>query len=210
MSVFASISRPAFSWADVAGRLVLVEPTSVDPSYTSKYTDDAGNPRVITVVHATVSILDDPQQPGVAYPDVIVFPAALVSVLARNVGQLVLARVGKGEARNGRKAPWIFVEPTDADVATGESFLAWRAGQQPQQTPQQPTHASVRTEPQVPMPTGQFEARLARQHERSNQQAAAAAAQDPATHPQVEAPAAPPMPTATVPAGWHPTDAAPF
>lgn len=77
-------------------------------------------------VEADVAVLDGPHK-GDTYSDVLVFPLVLQGQL-RGL-DLVLGRLGKGVAKAGQKPPWQLTDPTEADEATGERYLAYTAAQ---------------------------------------------------------------------------------
>lgn len=78
-------------------------------------------------IQANVAVLDGPHK-GAEYDDVLIFPRVLASQLRGDIGgEPILARLGKGEAKPGKSAPWMLKEATDADKAIGEKYEAYAA-----------------------------------------------------------------------------------
>jgi hypothetical protein len=78
-------------------------------------------------IQANVTVLDGPHK-GAEYDDVLIFPRVLASQLRGDIGgDAILARLGKGEAKPGKSAPWMLKEPSDDDRKTGEKFEAYAA-----------------------------------------------------------------------------------
>ena len=106
---------------DFDGHLLLVTPTEhVESMYTRHGTVD--------VVRANVVVLDG-AQPGHEIPDMLVFQTALKRDLIRvlnGTGKMMLGRLGRGEAKNGKSAPWIFIPGTDEDKTLARQYLAAR------------------------------------------------------------------------------------
>jgi hypothetical protein len=57
------------------------------------------------------------------FADVLVFGAALVPALTDGNDELVVFRLGRGEARGGRSAPWLPWNPTEADLALADAYF---------------------------------------------------------------------------------------
>jgi uncharacterized 2Fe-2S/4Fe-4S cluster protein (DUF4445 family) len=62
---------------------------------------------------------------GFNHESVLFFNVALKNALKTKIGQKVLARIGQGQAKPGKSAPWILVDATgDADaVAKANAFI---------------------------------------------------------------------------------------
>lgn len=104
-------------WTDHEGHLLVVEPLeAVTGIQTSFGTADA--------VRANVHVIDG--QPA-TYEDTLIFPKILASQVRPKVGQKVIGRLTRGQAKPGQSAPWLLAEATDADVQAG---VAWLAQQQ--------------------------------------------------------------------------------
>lgn len=106
---------------DFVGVLMLVKPTEyIESMDTSIGTTD--------VVRADVALLDG-DRAGDQIEDMLVFQTALKRDLTRVLDgdpskPFVLARLGKGQAKKGKSAPFIFNQPEDEDVAIARAFLA--------------------------------------------------------------------------------------
>jgi hypothetical protein len=63
---------------------------------------------------------------GHTHESVLFFNVALKNALKTKIGQKVLARIGQGQAKAGKSAPWILIDATgDADaVAKANAFIA--------------------------------------------------------------------------------------
>lgn len=67
-------------------------------------------------VAVDITVFDGGTADATSYEDVLLFGTVIVGQLAPQVGGKVLGRVGKGEARNGNQAPWMLLDPSDADM----------------------------------------------------------------------------------------------
>lgn len=76
-------------------------------------------------IRADVTVLDGPQA-GKEYPDALIFPRVLQGQLRSRLGQLVLGRLTKGEAKPGKNAPWMLAAATPQDTQLAEQHLARR------------------------------------------------------------------------------------
>jgi hypothetical protein len=63
---------------------------------------------------------------GYSHESVLFFNVALKNALKTKIGQKVLARIGQGQAKAGKSAPWILIDATgDAEaVAKANAFIA--------------------------------------------------------------------------------------
>lgn len=108
-------------WADHNGALMLFEVLGTKEGIATQHgTADA--------VAVNVAVLDGDHK-GDQHRDVLVFPKVLCSQLRPSVGQKVLGRLGQGERKAGKSAPWMLLAPTEADVATAQKFEAYVAKQ---------------------------------------------------------------------------------
>lgn len=78
---------------------------------------------VSDAVRADVHVVDGPLA-GEYNADVLLFPRVLQGQLKGRVGQKVLGRLGRGEAKPGKNAPWLLEEATPADTQLGVAYLA--------------------------------------------------------------------------------------
>lgn len=102
------------------GELLLVKPTEVIEEM------DTQIGRAENVVRADVSILTG-DEAGETKEDMLIFQLALkrslLKVLDGN-NPYLLGRLGKGKAKAGKSAPYIFETPDEEDVALARKFLA--------------------------------------------------------------------------------------
>ena len=57
-------------------------------------------------------------------------PSCSSASSARAMGEMVIGRLGKGNAKPGQSPPWTLAAATDADKAVGERYLAYAAQQE--------------------------------------------------------------------------------
>ena len=94
--------------ADLEGHVLVVEPIEYLPSVITEYGDT-------DAIQVTVHDISE----KTSYDDVRFFGSALIATLKRNIGKKVLAKMGKGEAKPGKSAPWILI-----DLTTNEKAVA--------------------------------------------------------------------------------------
>ncbi len=99
---------------DVLGHLLIVRPTEL-------------RPQVPTSFGATDAIVCDVADldANTIATNVMWFPKVLVGSLTSNVGKLVLARMGQGQAKPGQSAPWILTPESSnpQSVERAQKFL---------------------------------------------------------------------------------------
>lgn len=130
---FAPPAPPGESipWKELAGALLLIEPKSFETGIQTSYgASDA--------VRADVAALDGPLG-GTEFNDTLVFPKVLQGQLKSRTGQIVLGRLGQGQAKPGQSAPWMLEEATPQDVELGKQ---WLARKQPQPAAAAPAAAA--------------------------------------------------------------------
>jgi len=115
--------RPASSsgirWEEHLGRLLLIEPHSVETEVRTVHGErDA--------VRADVTVLDGPDAPVVCN-DTLIFPSVLISQTRSKIGRRVLGRLSQGVAKSGQKPPWTLTEYTEADATVASRYLANRS-----------------------------------------------------------------------------------
>jgi hypothetical protein len=81
-----------------------------------------------TPIRADLAVLDG-EHKGRTYTDTLIFPKVLQGNLRGSIGEMVIGRLGKGQAKAGQSAPWILEAATDADKQVGERYLAHVAAQ---------------------------------------------------------------------------------
>lgn len=89
-------------------------------------------------VRADVAVLDGTTK-GETYNDTLIFPRVLRSQLRDSVGEMVLGRLGQGEAKGGQDPPWLLFTASDDEKKIGERYLTYTAqqavAQQPDESP---------------------------------------------------------------------------
>lgn len=113
-------STPAASsgveWEALNGSLLIIDVAAVEHDVPTVHGVAAN------VVKATITVVDGAKA-GEVMADTLIFPKVLVSALSPRVGHKVLARLGQGEAKPGKSAPWVLTDPTEEDVAKGISAM---------------------------------------------------------------------------------------
>lgn len=84
------------------------------------------------------------------YDDALWFSSALINALKPQIGTKVLARMGQGNAKPGKSAPWILLDATTdaAAVAKANNYLNRLSAPAPT-TPTAPAPASLVDNPEV-------------------------------------------------------------
>lgn len=78
-------------------------------------------------VRADVVVLDGDLK-GTEYNDTLFFPVMLRGQLKGLVGDadpVALGRLGQGDAKPGKSAPWMLLAPTEADFEVGRKYAAY-------------------------------------------------------------------------------------
>lgn len=117
---FAAPAPPGsgIKWEDLAGRLLLIEPSAVKAGIKTAYGES-------DAVVADIAILDGDAK-GDTYPEALVFPKVLQGQLKSKLDEKVLGRLGQGTAKPGQSPPWILEEATAADYDIGTRYLEYR------------------------------------------------------------------------------------
>jgi hypothetical protein len=101
------------------GRLLLITPTGYDEDIDTVHgKKDA--------VRANVVVIDE-KSPGESerHDDVLIFQGNLIGATKRYVGKgMVVGRLGTGEAKPGKNAPWILTTATDDEKTLAKAYLA--------------------------------------------------------------------------------------
>jgi hypothetical protein len=120
MSQFAAPAEPSgISYTDLNGALLLIKVHAVEADVPTAFSKPGqANP----AVRADVTVLDG-QSAGERYEDALVFPKVLQGQLKSRVGQLVLGRLGQGQAKPGQSAPWRLNPATSADEQAADQHL---------------------------------------------------------------------------------------
>jgi hypothetical protein len=175
----------------LAGRLLLVYPKE----HTTKTTEAFGEKDVLI---ADIVVLDG-NNAGEELRDAYIFPGMMIGQLKGYIGNPdpALGRLGKGQPKPGKQAPWILADFTDQDaqIATAWVNAHPRGFHRPQpQQQQQPAQTTQYTPQQDPIYTTQQQDPAAAQA--LEQQRAAAALQGQFTQ------AAPPAQQVPAPGGY--------
>lgn len=122
MSEFVSAAPPSggITWADHKGKLLIIEPLSVEAGIQTSF-------GAADAVKANIHVLTGPAE-SEDYPDALVFPKLLASQLKGQIGNKVVGRLGQGVAKPGQSAPWLLEEATADDI---EKAQAWLSKQKP-------------------------------------------------------------------------------
>lgn len=78
-------------------------------------------------VACDVAVLDG-EHKGKTFDDVLIFPKVLVGQLSPAAGTddpVVVGRLGKGEAKPGKSAPWLLLNPSEADLRIASKYEAY-------------------------------------------------------------------------------------
>ena len=108
-------SGGGIQWADSLGRLLLFRVHSLEASIPTSLGDKEA-------VRADITVLDGPDA-GSTHDDALVFPRVLIGQLRPRIGQMVLGRLGQGNAKPGQNAPWTLIDPTPLDKETATKYL---------------------------------------------------------------------------------------
>lgn len=100
------------------GALLIIKPHSVEENIKTSFGDSSA-------VRADLYVVDGPNG-GDAHEDTLLFPKMLQGQLKSRIGQLVIGRLGQGQAKPGQSAPWILQDATAADIAAGAAFWEQR------------------------------------------------------------------------------------
>lgn len=113
--MFDQPSAPSggITWADLKGKLLLIDVLAVEHGITTAFGErDA--------VRANVTVFDAEPE---TYNDTLIFPKLMQSQLRGKVGTKVLGRLGQGQAKPSQSAPWLLDAATADDVAKAEAWV---------------------------------------------------------------------------------------
>jgi hypothetical protein len=101
------------------GKLFVIEPLEVEKGISTVHGEK-------DAVRANVYVLlgKDRQE---EFEDTLIFPKVLQSQTRRQIGSIVVGRLGQGEAKRGQKPPWILAEPTAGDLKKAADFWSARS-----------------------------------------------------------------------------------
>lgn len=103
-------------WGDYSGKLLVVEPLDVEKDVKTVH-------GMSDAVRANVYVLTGPGE-SEDFEDVLIFPRVLQGQTRRRIGELVVGRLGQGEAKKGQNAPWILLEANEKDLKKAQDFVA--------------------------------------------------------------------------------------
>ena len=109
-----SSSTESVKVADLAGALLIIEPIEYKVGIQTVHGET-------DAIEVNLVDLDSNK----TYNNVLFFNVALKNALKAKVGQKVLARIGQGQAKPGKSAPWILNDATNdaAAVAKANAFI---------------------------------------------------------------------------------------
>jgi hypothetical protein len=112
-------SGDSFPVAEAHNHALIIKPTEHIASMTTVHGESAAIK--VDVVDLTT---------GIYHGDVLWFPKVIVGTLSGQVGKLVLAMVGQGEAKPGKSAPWVLQSLTENAeiVAAAEAWITANPG----------------------------------------------------------------------------------
>lgn len=111
----APAEASGIQWEQHKGRLLLIEPKSVETGISTTYGEKEA-------VRADVTVIDAPDAPEV-FADALIFPGVLISQTRSLIGEKVLGRLSQGQAKSGQKPPWRLNDATDDDISIGIRYL---------------------------------------------------------------------------------------
>ena len=107
--------------ADLNGHLLIITPTEYKTGIQTVHGES-------DAVECHLVDLDT----GLTHDSVLFFNVALKSALKQKVGEKVLARIGQGQAKAGKSAPWVLLDATgDADAVAKANAHIGNAGAAP-------------------------------------------------------------------------------
>lgn len=120
MSEFVSASAPSggINWGDLEGKLLVIEPLSVETGIQTAY-------GVTDAVRANVHVITGPGE-SEDHEDALVFPKLLQGQLRSQVGKRVVGRKGRGTAKPGQDAPHVLESATEDDLKKAQEWLEGR------------------------------------------------------------------------------------
>lgn len=106
----------SISWEENKGALLMIKPTGTEET-TTEYGET-------TVVVADIVVLDGPNE-GTKYEQNWIFPKVLQSQTKKyiNTGQIALGRLGQGEKKPGKSAPWMLQDFTPQDAELAQAYI---------------------------------------------------------------------------------------
>ena len=121
--VSAAPGSVGITWEDFEGKLFVIEPLEVEKGLTTVHSKAPGD---TDAVRANVwVVLSKDGSKFETFEDTLIFPRALQGQVRRQIGSIVVGRLGKGEKKPGKNPPWVLAEATPADLKAASAF--WSA-----------------------------------------------------------------------------------
>jgi hypothetical protein len=119
---FSNPSSPAdgFKPADHLEGLLMLRVLAFEEHVPTVHTEPGEKTPAIRV---NVAVLDGATA-GQEFEDTLIFNKVIIGQLRARVGELVLGRLTRGEAKPGKSAPYIIKDATPADIEAGKAFIA--------------------------------------------------------------------------------------
>lgn len=117
----AKPSAGGIDYDPLKGKLLVIEPLVLETGIKTTYTKpgEAGS----DAMRADVYVLTGANTHD-EFLDTLIFPRVLIGQLKRSIGEVVVGRLGQGEAKPGQSAPWVLAEATEQDLAKARAFYA--------------------------------------------------------------------------------------
>ncbi len=117
---FVSANAPGegIKWEDFNGKLLVIEPLSVEEHVPTVHTKPGEKS---PAVRANVYVITGPET-SEDYIDTLIFPKILQSQVRGQVGEMVCGRLGQGTKKPGQSAPWVIAEATADDISKAQHW----------------------------------------------------------------------------------------
>lgn len=120
--VAAEVASGGIDWKAYKGKLFVVEPLAVEKGIKTKFSKP-GETKDAVRANVFVLIGKDKHE---AFEDTLIFPGYLQAATRRKIGSYVVGRLTQGEDDSKGNPPWLFAEPTPADMKKASEFVASR------------------------------------------------------------------------------------
>lgn len=115
------LSKPApggsgFRAAEHVGALVVFVGTKLEPDYPTSF-------GTTNAARVAITVPLDGENAGEVYYDSLLFQTALVPSLTNAESDIVVGRIGVGQAKAGQSAPYILDEPTEEEITAVQTWL---------------------------------------------------------------------------------------
>lgn len=115
-------------FADLEGKLLVVEPLSLETGITTVHSKERGDTDAVRANVWVVRSKDGSKFDE--YEDTLIFPRVLIGQLRKAIGKsVVVGRLIKDteNQKRGQNPPWKLAEPSAADLKVGAEFYAARS-----------------------------------------------------------------------------------